>query len=260
MAVVALVVAGGAAIGCGGASKHTSSTGTSMGSVTEMEPPVLPPSANAHSVANPQFLRATESALAGAADKRGFHDATAKCRLESANDNTALCKVEPPTRMENPAVPRWRSAPISTPARSPLAASAATAASGIAMSAAGSTVCPWCNTSFDEPEQVDGVAVCPHCHTELPPSPAGPRAPTAPDAVALYTDEPGRPYTAIDYVSARVRPRTEWGQPADTAQADRALRERASRLGANAVINVRYEHVAIGGGFEFLPDLRKRGV
>src|SRR5947209_1709956 len=81
------------------------------------------------------------------------------------------------------------------------------------------------------------------------------RAPT-PDQVALYTDDPGRLYTAIDSDCSRRPGRS--GRSLRIRQTLIARCARASELRANAVINVRYEHLALGDTVDLLPDLRKR--
>lgn len=60
------------------------------------------------------------------------------------------------------------------------------------------------------------------------------------DEIELFVGEPGRPYTTLGPVRARVTAATVFSKTPTVEDANLKLREQAVRIGANAVINVSY--------------------
>lgn len=60
------------------------------------------------------------------------------------------------------------------------------------------------------------------------------------DEIELFAGEPGRPYTTLGPVRARVTAATVFSKTPTAEDANLKLREQAVRIGANAVINVSY--------------------
>lgn len=72
------------------------------------------------------------------------------------------------------------------------------------------------------------------------------------EAIEIYDGEPPTPYTAIGSVRGRVGAATAFSKTPTIEDVNLKLREEASRLGANAVINVIYKRGPIPSSWKGL--------
>ncbi|MBI2395891.1 MAG: hypothetical protein HYV09_40380 [Deltaproteobacteria bacterium] len=80
---------------------------------------------------------------------------------------------------------------------------------------------------------------------------------TDPTAIELRHGEPDRPYVVLADLEVTMRQQTTFGELPTPANVDAELRDRAARLGAHAVVLVRYG--SLGASFWTWHELQGRG-
>src|SRR6185503_12903209 len=99
----------------------------------------------------------------------------------------------------------------------------------------------WSTSSVSAPGQAD----LPRGERQRAPSAAAQATPTA-SIIVTENDITDRPYDALGDIKVTVNKTTIFSPDPTHAQVDEQLREEASKLGANAVVLVRYGTVGVG--------------